>query len=150
MWFQQTLRTDVGFTLIEMLLSLLVFNIVMLLVVPLFYYSSIDLMSKEGIDIFEWEVFVQQWKDEVRLAKTAYVTSSVLVVEINSSDHISFEQYGGILRRRVNGLGHTVMLQKIADVTFEIHSAGVSIHVIDREGKAHHAYCNFLNQEVSL
>jgi competence protein ComGF len=78
----------------------------------------------------EWEVFVNQLKEEVRQSDEILVFSNKLIVRKNGDDVI-YERYGTNLRRRVNFAGHEVVLQNMKSATFSPIPNGFILNVED-------------------
>lgn len=68
----------------------------------------------------EWLVFIQQLKKEVRVAEKISLDNRGELILLIDNQSISYEKYGDKLRRRVNGAGHEVVLQKLQSVQFEV------------------------------
>lgn len=68
----------------------------------------------------EWLVFIQQLKKEVRVAEKISLDNRGVLILLIDNQSISYEKYGDKLRRRVNGAGHEVVLQKLQSVQFEV------------------------------
>jgi competence protein ComGF len=75
--------------------------------------------EEKGIHPLELEVFVQQAKMEVRNAKNVTTNGKMLTIINRNNQVITYENYQGKLRRRVNGAGHEIMLQNVEQATYE-------------------------------
>ncbi|MGG0284151.1 competence type IV pilus minor pilin ComGF [Peribacillus butanolivorans] len=107
------LRKNDGFTIIEMLFSLMILMTTSIFILQLFSIIHTQLESKDKLHPKEWEIFTMQMQQEVRGAKSQDVIENKLY--LLSGDQLSFiEQYEDKLRRRVNEKGHEVILQNIS------------------------------------
>ncbi|MBK5442531.1 competence type IV pilus minor pilin ComGF [Peribacillus sp. TH24] len=112
------LRKNDGFTIIEMLFSLMILMTTSIFILQLFSIIHTQLESKDKLHPKEWEIFTMQMQQEVRGAKSQDVIENKLY--LLSGDQLSFiEQYEDKLRRRVNGKGHEVILQNISKFKVE-------------------------------
>lgn len=59
-------------------------------------------------------------KKEVRVAEKISLDNRGVLILLIDNQSISYEKYGDKLRRRVNGAGHEVVLQKLQSVQFEV------------------------------
>lgn len=125
-----------GFTLIEMLFSLVILLFVASFALQLFTMAHKWLPDTRNLNPLEWEVFLNQAKKEVRKSNSMNVVNKTLQLAIGS-DVVTIEKYQDKLRRRINGTGHDLMLQNIADVKFVNHHSSVEILVTDKQGKAY-------------
>jgi competence protein ComGF len=107
-----------GFTLMEALVS---FSVVLIITafLPILFQTIYTLLREEkGIHPLELEVFSHQAKMEIRTAKSVTTTGKVLTIRNGNNQSITYEKYQGNIRRRVNGTGHEIMLQKVKNVVF--------------------------------
>ncbi|MBD7935879.1 prepilin-type N-terminal cleavage/methylation domain-containing protein [Cytobacillus sp. Sa5YUA1] len=109
-----------GFTLIEALLSLACFLIIVSFIPLMFKVISVNENIDERKQKIEWLVFIQQLKKEVRIAEEVSLDNRGELMLLIDNQFISYEKYGDKLRRRVNGTGHEVVLQKLQSVQFEV------------------------------
>lgn len=113
------IKKSEGFTLIEVLIS---FSVVLLLTTffPILLKSLSALTEeKSGIHPLELEVFIHQAKVEIRNAKNVTTNGLMLTIMNDNGQRITYENYQGNIRRRVNGTGHEIMLQNIKQVRFQ-------------------------------
>lgn len=119
-----------GFTMVEMLFSFSVFCIAAsflpLMFNILFHSDSID----ARIQKMEWELFVNQLKKEIQTSDNVNVVNGELIL-INAEETISFGKYKNILRRRVDGKGHEVVLQNVKEIQFEVLGRAVLIETVN-------------------
>ncbi|ASV69024.1 competence type IV pilus minor pilin ComGF [Cytobacillus sp. FSL W7-1323] len=109
-----------GFTLIEALITLACFLIIVSFMPLVFKVISVNENIDERKQKIEWLVFIQQLKKEVRVAEKISLDNRGELILLIDNQSISYEKYGDKLRRRVNGAGHEVVLQKLQSVQFEV------------------------------
>ncbi|KQU19279.1 hypothetical protein ASG65_24435 [Bacillus sp. Leaf13] len=127
------LRKNDGFTIIEMLFSLMILMTTSIFILQLFSIIHTQLESKEKLHPKEWEIFTMQMRQEVRGAKSQDVIENKLY--LLSGDQLSFiEQYEDKLRRRVNGKGHEVILQNISKFKVEKDGNVIVLNITDKAG----------------
>ncbi|KRF61856.1 MULTISPECIES: competence type IV pilus minor pilin ComGF [Peribacillus] len=127
------LRKNDGFTIIEMLFSLMILMTTSIFILQLFSIIHTQLESKEKLHPKEWEIFTMQMQQEVRGAKSQDVIENKLY--LLSGDQLSFiEQYEDKLRRRVNGKGHEVILQNISKFKVEKDGNVIVLNITDKAG----------------
>ena len=63
------LRKDNGFTMIEMLISLVIFMMLSILVTQMFFIVRENFGKKNQLHFKEWEIFTMQLKNEIRNSK---------------------------------------------------------------------------------
>jgi competence protein ComGF len=140
MRLRQKMSRTGGFTLLEMLIVLLG-----VLLVLSFLPALLDVrwLQKEPLQRFnrlEWHVFLQQLKSEVRESAQLETNGTTLYAYKRNGEKVSFERYGTIIRRRVNGQGHETVLQAVADVRYKLAVRGVHIEMITVEGTRYTAF----------
>lgn len=127
------LRKNDGFTIIEMLFSLMILMTTSIFILQLFSIIHTQLESKDKLHPKEWEIFTMQMQQEVRGAKSQDVIENKLY--LLSGDQLSFiEQYEDKLRRRVNGKGHEVILQNISKFKVEKDGKIIVLNITDKAG----------------
>ncbi|MGN1400707.1 MAG: competence type IV pilus minor pilin ComGF [Bacillus sp. (in: firmicutes)] len=127
-----------GFTLIEMLVSLMTFILIVSLVIQVLAVVRQHPVESKGLNPMEWELFLLDVKREARLSVSPVAIDDKLAM-VQSGRLVSIEQYGTILRRRVNHSGHEILLQNVRDVRFEVASYGIALSVTDLEGQHYSA-----------
>lgn len=128
------LRKDSGFTMIEMLLSLVIFMMLSILVTQMFITVRENFGKKNQLHPKEWEIFTIQLKNEIRNSNEQSVIDNKLYL-MSSGNIVTIEQYKNIVRRQVEGMGHEFMLQNIADFQVEQDGTDIIIQVMDNEGQ---------------
>ncbi|KAA0549437.1 prepilin-type N-terminal cleavage/methylation domain-containing protein [Bacillus sp. BGMRC 2118] len=131
MWLRKINQN--GYTMIEMLLVLLILLTFTLLFPQLFIQLSRWIETPSSLHSFEWEVAMNQITMDVREADEIEIENTRL--RIKNMDEILYEQYGQIVRRRVNNQGHEVILQQIRGIQFYYIQGGIEIEVEDVEGR---------------
>ncbi|MFJ7510038.1 competence type IV pilus minor pilin ComGF [Peribacillus simplex] len=127
------LRKNDGFTMIEMLFSLMILMTTSLFVLQLFSIINTQMGSVDKLHPKEWEVFTMQMKQEVRSSKVQDVMENKLYL-LTGEQLSSFEQYEDKVRRRVNGMGHEVILQNISKFRVEKDGSVIVINITDKAG----------------
>lgn len=126
-----------GFTMLEMIFCFAIFCMIVAyipLLLQIIYSSQTDVQLQR----FEWEVFVNQIKKEIRIVDGLYVKNQKVYMQ-KGRDIVTYEKYQDKLRRRVNDSGHEVLLQNVAFVQFIEITNGVKVNVTDHEGKKYEA-----------
>jgi competence protein ComGF len=127
------LRKNDGFTMIELLFSLLILMTTSLFVLQLFSIIYTQMGSVDKLHPKEWEVFTMQMKQEVRSSKAQDVRGNKLYL-LSGEQLSSLEQYEDKVRRRVNGMGHEVILQNISEFRVEKDGSVIVINITDKAG----------------
>ncbi|MBO1000690.1 ComGF family competence protein [Bacillus sp. SD075] len=127
------LRKNDGFTMIEMLFSLMILMTTSLFVLQLFSIIHTQMGPVDKLHPKEWEVFTMQMKQEVRSSKVQDVMGNKLYL-LSGEQLSSFEQYEDKVRRRVNGMGHEVILQNISEFRVEKDGSVIVINITDKAG----------------
>ena len=127
------LRKDSGFTMVEMLISLVVFMMLAILTAQIFLTVRDQFGEKNHLHTKEWELFTLQLKSEIRTSTDQSVLNNKLYL-MTRGKVVTIERYKNIVRRQVDGRGHEIMLQNIADFHVEQDGSAVIVQVIDHEG----------------
>lgn len=127
------LRKDNGFTMVEMLISLVIFMMLSILVIQIFLTVRENFAKKNQLHLKEWETFSIQLKNEIKNSKDQSVSDNKLYL-ITRGSFVTIEQYKNIVRRQVDGMGHEIMLQNIADFQVKLEADYITVQVIDDEG----------------
>ncbi|MEC1522992.1 competence type IV pilus minor pilin ComGF [Neobacillus niacini] len=123
-----------AFTLLEVLFAFSIFMIIAFFMLPVLHIILDNNDSTGRLQDMEWDVFCSQIKKEIRISSKADVVSGRLVLT-NNNETINYEKYGSNIRRRVNSLGHEILLQNVSSVTFIRINNSVKIIVLDVWGK---------------
>ncbi|USK73400.1 competence type IV pilus minor pilin ComGF [Peribacillus frigoritolerans] len=127
------LRKNDGFTMIELLISLLILMTTSLFVLQLFSIIHTQMRSVDKLHPKEWEVFTMQMKQEVRSSKAQDVMGNKLYL-LSGEQLSSLEQYEDKVRRRVDGMGHEVILQNISEFHVNKDGSVIVINITDKAG----------------
>jgi competence protein ComGF len=127
------LRKNDGFTMIELLISLLILMTTSLFVLQLFSIIHTQMRSVDKLHPKEWEVFTMQMKQEVRSSKAQDVMGNKLYL-LSGKQLSSLEQYEDKVRRRVDGMGHEVILQNISEFQVNKDGSVIVINITDKTG----------------
>ncbi|WP_181350099.1 competence type IV pilus minor pilin ComGF [Thalassobacillus sp. CUG 92003] len=107
-----------GFTLFEVLISLMV----LLIILPM----ATAIISLLQVNDSQHELAVQQFFQfidyELSRAETSRVSPQALDFTRLDGDHVRFESYNGAIRRRVNERGHELLLNEVEHITFTLKS----------------------------
>jgi competence protein ComGF len=127
------LRKDDGFTLVEMLVSLVIFILISSFTLNLFTFIKTNMAERSSLNQKEWEIFISQLNQDIWQSKTRQTNDDKLYLTVGK-DVVLIEQYQDKVRRRLNGTGHEVMLQNISH--FQVGSSGniVTVTVADKQG----------------
>ena len=124
---------DRGFTLLEMLLSLLTFLLIAS-VLPVAMRSILDDgIVESGLRRMEWEIFSSQVKKEIRSADEMTVSPEKILMKIDGKV-ILYEKYGTSMRRRVDFQGHEILMQNLSGFQFERIEEGFELTATDLNG----------------
>ncbi|SNS57813.1 competence protein ComGF [Bacillus sp. OK838] len=127
------LRKNDGFTMIEMLFSLMILMTTSLFVLELFSTIHTQVRSIDKLHPKEWEVFTMQMQQEVRSSIEQDVMGNKLYL-LSGEQLSSIEQYEDKVRRRVNGMGHEVILQNISEFQVEKDGGVIVLNITDKAG----------------
>ncbi|MFT4412612.1 competence type IV pilus minor pilin ComGF [Fredinandcohnia humi] len=123
-----------GFTLVEMLVTFSVLLVILSLISPFLRVVYQNTSTKE-FNKLEWEIFIQQAKMEIREATQVTISNQNQTVSFNNpeGDIVSYEIFYDKIRRRVNGAGNEILLQKISALSFLAINNGwiLSITTVD-------------------
>ncbi|MEK3890747.1 competence type IV pilus minor pilin ComGF [Bacillus sp. FSL K6-3431] len=127
--WKDVLNNDSGFTLLESILSMLILMTIMTILPLIFYaFSAID-RSVNVEDDFEWNLFLIQFRNEVKNADRLIIYSNRVFIDKPEQQSIYYEQYGTSIRRRVNNFGHEIVLQELKKAKFEKDEGALLLQV---------------------
>ncbi|MEB6547520.1 ComGF family competence protein [Heyndrickxia sporothermodurans] len=117
-----------GFSLIECIFSLLILSTI-LAFFPLLIkaYERIDHAYSTEKD-FEWNLFLMELRKELRTSNGWVVTGNSLYLN-RGQEVVVYEKYNQSIRRRVDGKGHEVVLQKVKQINFNSNKNEIILHV---------------------
>jgi competence protein ComGF len=128
-------KSEKGFTLVEMLVSFTLF----LLIVS--FFPIIIPLAKQtynpdfSMNEMEWEIFVNQLAMEYREAKEVRIHATTLTLKMENNQIITYERYEDKIRRRVDESGHEVVLQHIKNIMYEQQKERLLIRLTDGVNK---------------
>ncbi len=132
------LKQENGFTMIEMLFALSI----TLIVAHLFLQSMLVLQpmreNNQELNPLEWELFLHNLKREVKKAENSTVVNGNLFLQFEGSQY-SVEKYKNLLRQRVNGVGHVVLLHNVKNYNVEKEEHFINLTVYDLSNKQYSA-----------
>lgn len=120
--------------MIEMLISLVIFILISIMVLQ-FYMDVHKIEAKNSFQIKEWDMFTMQLQSEMRNSTEQIVGDNKLFLLI--SDQVAtIERYQNMIRQRLDGTGHEVMLQNITNfqVSQNESEGAITIQVADEKG----------------
>jgi competence protein ComGF len=127
-------QSERGFTMVEMLLSVLLFLLVASML-PLGMKIILDQrVADNAVRKMEWEVFSSQVKKEIRSAEQLTVQTDKLLMKVDGQ-FILYEKYASGMRRRVNYQGHEILVQNLSSFSFAKIANGVEIKAKDIQEK---------------
>ena len=127
-------KDDNGFTLMELLFSLMLFFTVTSLSLQIVMAVQKHSIPDNGMDDMEWELFLTDLQWEIRNAVSHETKSNKLYI-IQNDRVVSFEQYGSNIRRRVDQTGHEVMLQRVHTFRIAKEEHAIVMAVTDALGR---------------
>lgn len=108
------MRNEVAFTLLEVIITLLLTITILSISVPLIslfktedYYTETSARQLSAII-----------QEELNQSRSFLVSSEMLSFIDPQQRHVVIDQYESIVRRRVNGTGHEVMIQGVKNIHF--------------------------------
>lgn len=124
----QKWRNEKGFTLAESIITLMI-AVSILTLIPLvikgFNHINYSLSTE---DSYEWNIFLMQLRRELRNSNTVESSGNKLILQVNG-EKVTYEQFGLLLRRRVNNTGHEVVLQKVRKAEFTMNDNHILLAV---------------------
>ncbi|MDQ0269423.1 competence protein ComGF [Cytobacillus purgationiresistens] len=127
---------DRGFTLLEMIFAFSVFFIIVSFLPLGLKFIFQNQVFDSRMQHFEWQVFTNQLKKEMRMSDGFEVAVNRLTL-LKDGSSISYEPYGSNIRRQVNLQGHEIVLQQVDIIQYERLSTGVKMTVQDRFKQIH-------------
>ncbi|MBU3572462.1 prepilin-type N-terminal cleavage/methylation domain-containing protein [Priestia aryabhattai] len=129
------MKSEKGFTLVEMLVSFTLF-----LIIVSFFPIIIPLAKQTynpdfSMNEMEWEIFVNQLAMEYREAKEVRIHATTLTLKMETNQVITYERYEDKIRRRVDESGHEVVLQHIKNIMYEQQKERLLIRSTDGVNK---------------
>ncbi|WP_198508040.1 competence type IV pilus minor pilin ComGF [Bacillus sp. FJAT-42315] len=135
-----------GFTLVESLLILMVFMMLAALF-PMIYGTVYHVNEQlEPGRKSEWELFVIQLRKEMYNAQSWTPANDKLFYH-QAGQKISIEQYQQSVRRRINGMGHEIMLKEVESIQFYWANETLCAKVVFTNGEEEQAQFYSLLEE---
>lgn len=110
------LKND-GFTMVEMLFALGLFSLLSVFMTGAL--ASVTDWHIEDVNTnsrMEWNIFIRQLEREIQKSKDLEVPESNVLLLNKEGEEITYETYNNMVRRRVNGAGHEMVLQNIKSI----------------------------------
>ncbi|MGG3889236.1 competence type IV pilus minor pilin ComGF [Metabacillus fastidiosus] len=126
---------DCGYTLVNLLFSLIVYSIIISSLFIMFHILNDQTKRSTDLKAYEWENFINQMQREMNIAEELTVEENTIKYKNILGETVSIHQYKNLIRRQVNGKGHEIFLLKVKNVQFMKLAIGVNIHVISESGK---------------
>lgn len=126
-------QNEQGFTMLEMLLSFMVFLLIASMLPLGMKIILTDRVTTDAVRQMEWEVASNQVKKEIRSAEQLTIQPDKLLLKMDGQ-FILYEKYGNNMRRRVNYLGHEILMQNLSSFHFEKIADGVELKAVDIDG----------------
>lgn len=128
------LLNNKGFTLLDALLSFMIF-LVISLSFPL-VIKGLQIIQKESLPprYYEWNLFSESLRTEMWGGSNILYSPEEISFESDVGT-ITYERYQDSVRRRVGGLGHEVVLQEIDSFVITEVQQGIKISVVFKEGE---------------
>ncbi|MGM9926236.1 MAG: competence type IV pilus minor pilin ComGF [Bacillus sp. (in: firmicutes)] len=139
------LRREQGFTLIEMLFSLVAFIIMAALILQTLLVIEPAKQHAKSLNQMEWEMFLNNIKREVRKGSQTTVSKTKIYISENQELAI-IEQYGNVLRRRVDFSGHQVLLHNVKSFAVSKSNQLIVIKIIDTRNQEFEAVLSVYNE----
>lgn len=132
------LKWENGFTMIEMLFSLTITLIVAHLFLQAMLVVQPMRADNEEVNPLEWELFLHSLKREVKKAENTTVVNGNLYLHLEDRQY-SVEKYRNLLRQRVNGAGHVVLLHNVKSYAVEKEGHFIHLTVYDLSDRKYSA-----------
>jgi competence protein ComGF len=128
------LLNNKGFTLLDAMLSFLIFSVITLSF-PLII-KGLQIIQKESIPprYYEWNLFSESLRREIWGGSDLLYSPNEITFE-SGGKTITYERYQDSVRRTVGGLGHEVVLQRVHSFNITEVPQGVKVSVEFTEGE---------------
>ena len=125
-------KQEQGFTLIEMLLSILIVIIIAHLILQTMLVIVPQNEKAKGINSREWELFLMNVKREIKSGESVRVSSNQLAILTSFPEKVSsIHRYNNLIRRQVDFKGHEVLLHNVKSLHVEQKDYYIKMTVID-------------------
>lgn len=126
-------KNSKGYTLLEILIAFSIY-----LLIASFLVKAVPLLKhclySDKTPEMEWELFLNQAKMEIRSSEKLWIEKGTLYL-LNDGRTIQYEQYGTMMRRRVDREGHEPLLLNVNDVAFFVDGKWLEIRAHSYTGK---------------
>ncbi|SFJ21153.1 Putative Competence protein ComGF [Halobacillus dabanensis] len=119
------MRNEVGFTLLEVIITLLLTMTILSISVPLIslfktedYYTETSARQLSAII-----------QEELNQSRSFMVRSEILSFIDQQQRHVVIDQYESVVRRRVDRKGHEVMIQGVRNIHFSRKESSIQMKV---------------------
>ncbi|MFP7733117.1 competence type IV pilus minor pilin ComGF [Priestia aryabhattai] len=129
------MKSEKGFTLVEMLVSFTLFLIIVSFLPIIIPLAKQTYNPDFSMNEMEWEIFINQLAMEYREAKEVKIHASTLTLKMENNQIITYERYEDKVRRRVDESGHEVVLQHIKSIMYEQQKERLLIRSTDGVNK---------------
>lgn len=123
-------KFEAGFTLISTLSSLSLVLISLPLIYQLVY--EVKSISKFELSPYKFMIFI---KDDIHRSEKIIAKDDKLYFYLASEEIAIIEQYGDLIRRKVDNRGHEIYLRDIKDFQTENLEHGVKIIITSKNGE---------------
>lgn len=138
-----------GYTLVNLLFSLIVYMIIVSSLFTMFYILNIQTRHSNDLKAYEWENFIVQMQRELNVADELIVNGNSIQYKNVLGEIVSIHQYKNLIRRQVDGKGHEIFLLKVKRIQFQKAMTGIDIHIVTEAGKEYEFTIRSL-RELSL
>ena len=126
---------DKGFTLLEVLFAVGLFSLLALfMTTALLSLNKWDEAEENSVERMEWTIFIRQLDREIQQASAWNVPNPRILSLQIGAEKMTYEPYLTIIRRRVGGEGHEVILQNVKDYSFQIKGDELLVRVQKQNG----------------
>ena len=128
------MKNSKGYTLLEMLLTLIIFALIALwlvLAIPLLKYQN---NFEDYLPFMEWRVFITQAKMEIQSSEEMWILNNRLYLKKDGAV-IQYEKYETMIRRKVANEGHEPLLMGIQEVNFMLEGKWLQIRAKTKDGE---------------
>ncbi|MFC3882898.1 competence type IV pilus minor pilin ComGF [Bacillus songklensis] len=141
------MRREGGYTLLEMLITFSLFLMMMSFLPVIIKMTKEQQVVAVSLSKLEWDIFLQQLTLELREGYDVECNDQKLTFTNYRQQKVTYERYGQMIRRRVVGTGHEVLLQNISSVQFIKVSHGIIVQVRDLENRLYAERISLFNSD---
>lgn len=124
-------KTERGFTLYTLLLVISV----LIICIPIYGAILRAIPDKSYYDEISIQQFFQLLQQECNKATSIHADNHHIIMLSHNGERISFEQYGNLIRRQVNHLGHEIYLRDIESWNIVHVTNGLRIKITSLKGE---------------